>query len=626
MASNESFEELEQKIASQFEEALSGLREEFQTRLESTREHLQEAFQSEVAAAREQAEATAGAEFEEAKAAAIAEALEAKEGEFAEILAAKDAAIAELEEAKNSLIAETEEAKQALFAEAEEAKVAAIAEALETKEAEFSEMLAAAEAAIGEAEKANAAFATEAEEMKVAAIAEALEAKEGDFNELLAAREESARGEVEQAREAALAEAEEAREAAIAEARAAGEEALSEAIESTLRNLHQMVTRIDAAQTQTEALEAFLAATAGFSSRSLLFLTREDGLQGWGGQGFDTEQGHLQEAHFDYDEGTAWSELADGRGTIELSDEACEALCRLVDGSRPREGVLIPMVLRDRLAAALYADRLEEQDSLHLLTLQLLAYVTGQALETLPMRTRSATATLRLTSEAPMDEPGLELWQFLVAAEPEEPLVEEAAVEETAVEPEEISEPEIEPEPTPEPVDFTAAEDTGFEVEEAEPVAPEEPEPIEAAEIEAPPVVEEPPTEVKPPVEVAPPTAEVQPPSAAGAEVAPPEDVDGPGWAFTTRRFDSETGEDANHEEARRLARLLVTEIKLYNEEQVEEGRRGHNIYRTLKEDIDRSRQIYDERVDEAIRADTDYFRDELVKILAAGDNDVMGI
>ena len=623
MSSNESFDELEQKIASRFEEALSGLREEFQARLESTRDQLQEAFQSEVATAREQAESTASAEFEEAKAAAIAEALEAKEGEFAEILAAKDATIAELEEARNALMAETEEAKQAIFAEAEEAKVAAIAEALEPKEAEFSEMLAAAEAAIGEAEEANTAFATEAEELKMAAIAEALEAKESEFSELLASKEQSAQDEAEQAQQAALAEAEEVREAAVAEARAVGEDAQGEAIESTLRNLHQTIARIDAAQTQTEALEVFLEATAGFSSRSLLFLTREDGLQGWGGQGFETEPGHLQEAHFDYDEGTAWSELADGRGTIELSDEACEALCRLVDGSRPREGVLIPMVLRDRLAAALYADRLEEQDSFHLLTLQLLAYITGQALETLPMRTRSATATLRLTSEAPTDEPGLELWQFLVTAEPEETEVEEAAVE---------------PEPAAEPVDFTAAEDTGFEVEEAEPVVPEEPEPIEAAEIEAPPAVEEPPseveppvemappTEVAPPVEVAPPTTEVQPPSAAGAEVAPPEDVDGPGWAFTTRRFDTESGEDATHEEARRLARLLVTEIKLYNEEQVEEGRRGHNIYRTLKEDIDRSRQIYDERVDEAIRADTDYFRDELVKILAAGDNEVMGI
>ena len=74
------------------------------------------------------------------------------------------------------------------------------------------------------------------------------------------------------------------------------------------------------------------------------------------------------------------------------------------------------------------------------------------------------------------------------------------------------------------------------------------------------------------------------------------------------------------------MARLLVTEIKLYNEEQVEEGRRSRNIYQSLREDIDRSRQIYEERIDEAIRTDTDYFREELVRILAAGDAEVLGI
>jgi hypothetical protein len=84
--------------------------------------------------------------------------------------------------------------------------------------------------------------------------------------------------------------------------------------------------------------------------------------------------------------------------------------------------------------------------------------------------------------------------------------------------------------------------------------------------------------------------------------------------------------EDSTHEEARRLARLLVTEIKLYNEEQVEEGRRSRNIYQTLREDIDRSRQIYEERVDEGVRTGTDYFHDELVRILAAGESEVLGV
>src|SRR5262249_46591031 len=52
---------------------------------------------------------------------------------------------------------------------------------------------------------------------------------------------------------------------------------------------------------------------------------------------------------------------------------------------------------------------------------------------------------------------------------------------------------------------------------------------------------------------------------------------------------------DERREEARRFARLLVSEIKLYNERAVLEGREGGNLYQRLKEDIDRSRQMYDE-------------------------------
>jgi hypothetical protein len=521
MSSIESFDELEQKIKAQVEEALGEVREEFLARLESTGERLDEVVNSEMATAREAAESVATAEAEEARAVAVAEALEAKEAEFAEMLAAKDAAIAEAEEAKAGLMAEIEETKQAIWAEAEQVKVTAIAEALDAKQNEFNELLAAKDATIGEVEEARAglmaeveeakqAIWAEAEEAKAEAIAEALEAKQNEFNELLAAKD-AAIADLEQARESALAEAAEEREAAVGEARSAAEQGLAEALDATLQGLHQTIARIDAAQTQTDVLEALLAGSAGYASRALVFLTREDGLQGWGGQGFDTEHGQLQDAHLDYEEGTAWSELAEGRGTIELSDDACEVLCKAIDGSQPREGVLIPMVLRDRLAATLYADRLTDEDPFHLLTLQILAYVTGQALESLPMRTRTATATLRLVTEAPAEEPGLELWQFLAPAEPlvEEPPMEEpipvpaepedATAEEVVVEPEPVPEAWKKPEekPEPDPVDFTAVEETGFQVEEAQEKI-EEPEPIETTEIPAPPA------EVAPPVEVAP--------------------------------------------------------------------------------------------------------------------------
>ncbi len=109
-------------------------------------------------------------------------------------------------------------------------------------------------------------------------------------------------------------------------------------------------------------------------------------------------------------------------------------------------------------------------------------------------------------------------------------------------------------------------------------------------------------------------------------EVRPPTGVQGPGWAFATTRIQASSSEEALHEEARRLARLLVSEIKLYNEEQVEAGRRNRDIYERLREDIDRSRQMYEERVDPRLVKSTDYFYQELVRILAAGDSKALGI
>ena len=109
-------------------------------------------------------------------------------------------------------------------------------------------------------------------------------------------------------------------------------------------------------------------------------------------------------------------------------------------------------------------------------------------------------------------------------------------------------------------------------------------------------------------------------------EVVAPPDVSGPGLAFAAGRAARSSGDNALHDEARRLARLLVSEIKLYNEEQVLEGRRNRDLYVRLREDIDRSRQIYEERVHESVRETTDYFHQELVRSLAGGDARALGM
>jgi hypothetical protein len=79
------------------------------------------------------------------------------------------------------------------------------------------------------------------------------------------------------------------------------------------------------------------------------------------------------------------------------------------------------------------------------------------------------------------------------------------------------------------------------------------------------------------------------------------------------------------HEDAKRFARLVVSEIKLYNEAKVNEGRRNKDVYERLKEDIERGRQMYAERVSPRVRDSTNYFHDELVRILAGGDASALG-
>jgi hypothetical protein len=79
------------------------------------------------------------------------------------------------------------------------------------------------------------------------------------------------------------------------------------------------------------------------------------------------------------------------------------------------------------------------------------------------------------------------------------------------------------------------------------------------------------------------------------------------------------------HDDAKRFARLVVSEIKLYNEAKVTEGRKTRDIYERLKEDIERGRQMYHDRVPAAVREASDYFQDELVRILAGGDAGALG-
>lgn len=76
---------------------------------------------------------------------------------------------------------------------------------------------------------------------------------------------------------------------------------------------------------------------------------------------------------------------------------------------------------------------------------------------------------------------------------------------------------------------------------------------------------------------------------------------------------------------ARRYARLLVSEIKLYNEGTVRLGRQNRDLLDRLRPEIERARKLYEERVPAHVPARSTYFDDELVQTLADGDPALLG-
>ncbi|MGB7584158.1 MAG: hypothetical protein WBM11_04865 [Terriglobales bacterium] len=79
------------------------------------------------------------------------------------------------------------------------------------------------------------------------------------------------------------------------------------------------------------------------------------------------------------------------------------------------------------------------------------------------------------------------------------------------------------------------------------------------------------------------------------------------------------------HRKAQRFARLLMDEVKLYNQAKVAEGRKNKDLYDRLKEDIDKSRNTYTKRYGSTAAASADYFSQELIRSLAEDDVTLLG-
>src|SRR5712692_1572364 len=439
------------------------------------------------------------------------------------------------------------------------------------------------------------------------------------------------------------------------------------------------VEAIEKQQSQTGVLGSLLTGAAPFAERVALLVIRNEQALGWREceasdptnlesiRGItlplsaETLLGHAARS------GSPWS------GAPGSNSEDDLLLGQL--GGGPQSVAALPLVVRGKVVALLYADAVSsDPNAINLDALELLARVAGMAVDLISGPRPAPEAQVSESETASVAPPAV------AKAE----AVSEAVEGEQAYEAEPSYEPEVEPQ-APEVVaesEFDvvhefAAEPASEVVAESEDEVAQSPAPEMFASPPAPEMFFEPVTEVEaepvseavaesavefapaPEAEVfAEPATEVAAEEAAAEEFAP-EPVSAPSMvepepatqAFvpmapgsaaqystplgSTRRRSAipepdlpiEVGEEERrlHNDARRFARLLVSEIKLYNEKKVKEGRNQGDIYDRLRDDIDRSRQMYEKRVAPPVAARHDYFHQELVNTLAEGDTAKLG-
>jgi hypothetical protein len=417
-----------------------------------------------------------------------------------------------------------------------------------------------------------------------------------------------------------------ARESGMAEAT---EQSKQSRVASDIAVLKAAIDDIDDQRTQADILTMLVNRSTSFAPRVGFFVVKNDRIIGWRARGLEGSVGDdaIREIWVSTSADTSLGEAVRSGATFsgypEAHSENKPFLEKLGTGYLDRI-VAVPLVVRGKSVAVLYGDSGSlGEDSINLEAMETLVRVAGMAVELLAVSRATPAA------RAPQAD----------TAAPESPAVEQTAPATPAPSHQAA-------EPTPEPQNTWEAGTPAYQTEPEAAPAPAEkfgmPEPQPEAEDDqdsygyqpAPQQIEETPVSFQPEpvngsyqpvVEPAVPAFTTPEPATAGALSSP---------LGTARRYGSNDADlpvEVNdeerrlHNDARRFARLLVSEIKLYNEQKVREGRSQGDIYERLREDIDRSREMYDKRVAPPVAAKYDYFHQEVVNTLADGDAGRLG-
>jgi len=291
--------------------------------------------------------------------------------------------------------------------------------------------------------------------------------------------------------------------------------------------LQRAVSAIQEGTTQKEILRTLLENSVLYSGRAMLFVVKNGTATGWNGTGF-SDADVLKD--FSLDMGCALAGRVMQSRNAELAGNSDFDQQFLSTFGSPADGkvVLLPLVLKDKVSALVYADAGNDGSTLDFAALDVLVRATSAWLEVISQR--------KLAAKEGSPEP-----EMSAAPVVNDPFAAHLPLH---------SQVHAEPEPA---VAMAAA-------------------------------------------------------AASGAVSSIP------------------SGEEGEiHRKAQRFARLLMDEIKLYNQAKVSEGRKHKDLYDRLKEDIEKSRTTYHKRYGNSAAAAGDYFNQELIHSLAEDDVSLLG-
>lgn len=310
--------------------------------------------------------------------------------------------------------------------------------------------------------------------------------------------------------------------------------------------LLRAISAIHAGGNQREILRSLLDSTVHFSSRSALFIVKAGTGTAWQARGFANND-EVKDFSLDLGSGMAARTMQSRTASASNASEFDSGFISRFHGPSDGRVLLLPLVLKDKVAALIYADAGNQAGGhLDATSLELLLLTTSTWLEVVSVRKQ----TYKDAPEA-------------VAAEAHE------------------------------------AAPTATAAAHSDPFA------------------------AHPPLAMAMASA-----AGAGSSVQPaPNSGPAPVTEAPAGQHGNLSPEDADvHRKAQRFARLLVDEIKLYNQAKVTDGRNHKDLYDRLKDDVEKSRATFEKRYGATVAAAANYFDQELVHNLADDDPTVMGV